>query len=616
MASASVISGTGSWTVITPADATIAVNDPPTKNPILAGGTPVPDADFLLFPTVTLVYTLTADGTSVTQVVGDDSTHMPNPVDSIGYNANTVIEVVNDTGHALTGLTLNLTNTNPDLPYNLGSSVVYYGEKDYDANYAYFTRVQAVAGLTTTLLTPAGAVTTAAGAAPSEMVLTGNIAAGATVTADMVIHNTELMVPFNNDFSLSLTDTPASGNGSGGGVGAPPPPPPPVLTSGTPLDEMYFQSANGLAAVWEMNGANLVGGGVIGTNPGPTWHIEGTGAFYGAGTSAIVWQNDNGAVAMWQMSGGQAVGGAVVTSNPGPTWHIEGTGDFYGDGNMSILWQNDNGAVALWDMSGTTPITGAVLANPGPTWHVVGNGDFYSDGRQTILFQNDDGSVAMWDMSGTNFVNAGVVQSNPGPTWHVEGTGDFYGDGHTDILWQNDNGSVALWEMSGTSIIAGGLVDSAPGPTWHVEGTGDFNGDGHTDIKFQNDNGEVAIWEMNGTNIIGGGAPGNAAGWSLTNDRMQFIQSTGANETLRAAAASPDEFVFLNAAAGAHTITGFNPVQDVIEFSAAQFASFANVEAATTAAVGGAMINLGNGSSLSLPGVDPGSLHATNFLLA
>ena len=616
MASASVISGTGSWSVITPADATISVNDPPTKNPILASGTPVPDADFLLFPTVTLVYTLTADGTSVTQVVGDDSTHMPAPVDSIGYTANTVIEVVNDTGHDISGLTFALTNENPALPLNLGSSVVYYGEADYDANYAYFTRVEPVAGLATTLLTPAGAVTTAAGAAPSEMVLTGNIAAGATVTADAVIHNTELTTPFNNDFSLSLTDT-ASGSASGGGTGTPPPPPPPPpsVTSGAPLDEMYFQSADGLAAVWEMNSANVVGGGVVGTNPGPTWHMEGTGAFYGAGTSAIVWQNDDGSVAMWQMSGDVVVGGAVVTANPGPTWHIEGSGDFYRDGNDSILWQNDNGAVALWDMNGTTPITGAVLANPGPTWHVVGNGNFYEDGNQTILFQNDDGSVAMWDMNGTNFAAAGVVQSNPGPTWHVRGTGDFYGDGNTDILWQNDNGSVAIWDMNGTTIIGGGMVNSVPGASWHVEGTGDFNADGHTDIKFQNDNGSVAIWEMNGTNIIGGGVPGNATGWSLTNDRMQFIQADAAG-TLNAAEASPDEFVLLNFAAGAHAITGFNPVQDVIEFSKAQFASFANVEAATTAVVGGAMINLGNGSSLSLPGVDPGSLHATNFVLA
>jgi hypothetical protein len=54
-------------------------------------------------------------------------------------------------------------------------------------------------------------------------------------------------------------------------------------------------------------------------------------------------------------------------------------------------------------------------------------------------------------------------------------------------------------------------------------------------------------------------------------------------------------------------------MQDMIELSKAQFASFADVEAVTSAIAGGAMINLGNGSSLSLPGVNPASLHASNF---
>jgi len=67
-----------------------------------------------------------------------------------------------------------------------------------------------------------------------------------------------------------------------------------------------------------------------------------------------------------------------------------------------------------------------------------------------------------------------------------------------------------------------------------------------------------------------------------------------------------------------HTIEGFNPGQDIIEFSKAQFASFADVEAATSAVAGGAMISLGNNNGsllLLLPGVDPGALHASDFAL-
>ncbi len=79
---------------------------------------------------------------------------------------------------------------------------------------------------------------------------------------------------------------------------------------------------------------------------------------------------------------------------------------------------------------------------------------------------------------------------------------------------------------------------------------------------------------MNGTNIIGGGLVGNpGTGWNVLDNNMRFIYSTSANETLAATPASPDEFVFTSFAAGSHTISGFNPVQDMIEFSKAQFAS-------------------------------------------
>ena len=97
---------------------------------------------------------------------------------------------------------------------------------------------------------------------------------------------------------------------------------------------------------------------------------------------------------------------------------------------------------------------------------------------------------------------------------------------------------------------------------------------------------------------------------------MRFIYSTSANETLVATTPSPDEFVFTSFTSGSHTISGFNPVQDMIEFSKAQFAFFTDVQAANSAIAGGAMINLGNGSPLLLPGVDPASLHASNFALA
>jgi hypothetical protein len=232
-----------------------------------------------------------------------------------------------------------------------------------------------------------------------------------------------------------------------------------------------------------------------------------------------------------------------------------------------------------------------------------------------VVLQNDNGAVAIWELNGSTIHQSGVV-ADPGPTWHIKGSGDFYGDDKADILWQDDNGTVAVWEMNGTTIAQSGVVGD-PGPTWHVVGTGDFNTDGKTDIVLQNDNGAVAIWEMNGTTIAHSAVVANpSTAWSVTgDDTMRFIHSVSAGETLTATPTTPEEFLFTNYAAGVHTITGFDPVQDMIELSKVQFASFTDVQAATTPVAGGAMINLGHGSSLLLPGVNPTSLHPSNFAL-
>ena len=338
-----------------------------------------------------------------------------------------------------------------------------------------------------------------------------------------------------------------------------------------------------------------------------SWAASAAPGFFADGSPGIVLQNTDGSVALWDMNGTSIVGGGLV-ANPGPGWEIKGTGVFSDDGSTDIVFQNTDGAVALWDMSGINVVGGGLVPNPGPGWQIKGTGDFFG-GNSAILLQNTDGAVALWDMSGTNVVGGGVV-ANPGAGWQIKGTGDFFGDGNTDIVFQSTDGSVALWDMSGTKVIGGGLVGN-PGPTWHVKGTG------NTDITFQNDNGSVALWDMSGLNVIGGGLVGNpGTGWNLLDNNLRFIYSASANETLAATPPSPDEFVFSSFAAGSHTISGFNPMQDMIEFSKAQFTSFADVQAATSAVSGGAMINLGNGSSLVLPGVEAGSLHASNIALA
>ena len=39
--------------------------------------------------------------------------------------------------------------------------------------------------------------------------------------------------------------------------------------------EILFQNTSGQAAIWEMNGTNIIGGGLVGPNPGPSWKAIG-----------------------------------------------------------------------------------------------------------------------------------------------------------------------------------------------------------------------------------------------------------------------------------------------------------------------------------------------------
>jgi uncharacterized repeat protein (TIGR03803 family) len=413
--------------------------------------------------------------------------------------------------------------------------------------------------------------------------------------------------PSNRTITWSINDGIATSVPATSSVG--------VFANNSSLD-IRLQNTSGRLALWQVSGAALAASSLVGTNFSANWFEEGTGAFFSGDTSDILWQNTSGAIAVWQEQGATLVSSNSVL-NPGPSWHIKGTGDFYGDGHTDVLLQNDSGQAALWDMTGATISQSNLLPiNPGPTWHIEGTGDFYGDGNTDIVWQNDNGSVALWDMTGATIKQSGVVSINPGPAWHVVGTGDFYGDGKTDILLQNDNGTVGVWEMNGATISKSSIVYD-PGPTWHVTGTGDFNQDGKTDITLQNDNGTVAVWNISDAKIASSGVvynPGPA--WSVTGENtMRFIQSASAGEILGATPTTPEEFVFTNSAAGVHTITGFNPVQDRIELPLAQFDSFAAVQGATFAIAGGAEINLGHGSSLLLPGVNPTVLHASNFAL-
>jgi len=196
---------------------------------------------------------------------------------------------------------------------------------------------------------------------------------------------------------------------------------------------------------------------------------------------------------MWTgLSAATGTIGAMLagTQNPGPTWHVVGTGDTNLNDVAGVLWQNDNGALAIWEDPAlfNVPFLGNVftfntvvaLPSVDPSWHVKGMGDLNGDLHPDIVFQNDNGAVAVWEMGGgqagttvtaMNLVNIGGIDL--GPTWHVVGLRDINSDFRADVVLQNDNGSAAVWEDytpygAGLATFLPFAMTPSPNPNGHV----------------------------------------------------------------------------------------------------------------------------------------------------
>jgi len=249
--------------------------------------------------------------------------------------------------------------------------------------------------------------------------------------------------------------------------------------------DILWQNNNGALALWQMNGTTISAISALPT-PGPAWRVVGDNDFNGDVGDDIFFQNDNGALALWtgiSAATGTVSGMFAGTQNPGPTWHVVGTGDTNGDAVAGVLWQNNNGALALWEDptigAGTfTFNTVASLPSVDPSWHVKGMADLNGNGRSDIVFQNDSGAAVVWEMGGAggttvaamNLVNLVI---DWGPTWHIVGLRDMNNDARADILLQNDNGAAAVWENytpygGGLATFLPLVITPNPNPNGHV----------------------------------------------------------------------------------------------------------------------------------------------------
>jgi ELWxxDGT repeat protein len=247
---------------------------------------------------------------------------------------------------------------------------------------------------------------------------------------------------------------------------------------GNGRSDVLAQNTDGTIGAWEIDATYITAdwSGLVVPNPGTSWQAKATGDFNGDSLSDIVFQHTNGKVSIWEMDGTEVIGGlgTYVGSNPGPSWQVKGTGDFNGDGNSDLLFQNTKGAVGIWELDGTEVIGGAgttVGSNSSASWQVKGTGDFNGDGTSDVVFQHTNGSVSIWELDGTDVIGGAgtLVGSNPGSSWQVEATGDYNGDGNSDLLFQHTNGSVSIWELDGTDVIGGvGTLVSGADAGWLV----------------------------------------------------------------------------------------------------------------------------------------------------
>ena len=261
---------------------------------------------------------------------------------------------------------------------------------------------------------------------------------------------------------------------------------------------------------------------------GSPWITIASGAFFGPGTTGVVWQNQvTGLVAFWEYSGGAKIAQTTPQSASPTTWKLLGTGDLNGDGTTDLVWQNLNtGLVTIWFMNQGNIQSYAYPNSPDlSTWSFLGIGNFAGSAVSDLAWQDvksSDGQyglVAIWLMNSSGAVSSITFpQTVPPGTWKMVGIGDFDGSGTADLAWQDQNSSdpqkglVAMWFMSSSNpgVPSISCVDVAPFPAWSFLGTGNFDNNGTADLAWQDqlqgdpNYGLVSTWEMNTSGVMTG----------------------------------------------------------------------------------------------------------------
>ena len=280
-----------------------------------------------------------------------------------------------------------------------------------------------------------------------------------------------------------------------------------------------------------LEGGVNAGGATFG-NPAPATPCSAP-AISSANWQGGLLRNTDGTYALWQTNGASIIGGGNI-GNPGGTWQFAGIGDFNGDGVSDILFTDGSGNYATWDLHGTSIIGGGNIGNPGAGWTLAGVGDFNGDGTSDLLFQKG-GTYATWDV-GDNQITGGGTIGSPGGSWVLKGTGDFNGDGKSDMLFEDASGNYATWDIGGSSIIGTDGIGN-PGAGWQFAGIADIFSAIIDTILFTNTTTHAyATWDVTDATIRSVsnlGSPGT--GW--TEKAFVSVRPEGSTPTVAVAAA-------------------------------------------------------------------------------
>ncbi|MGG6281759.1 FG-GAP-like repeat-containing protein [Leptolyngbya sp. AN03gr2] len=131
--------------------------------------------------------------------------------------------------------------------------------------------------------------------------------------------------------------------------------------------DLVLSDANGNVQIWYFDGKRRID--PIATEAcslnGGNWALGAVGDFNGDGKADLLWREPGGEgrLSLWFMDGAQVVGGQVIGGVADQTWQLCGSGDFNNDGKPDLLWRRStDGQLLAWIMNGTSFVSSVAIA--------------------------------------------------------------------------------------------------------------------------------------------------------------------------------------------------------------------------------------------------------------